>query len=290
MAEPRAKQGDLGENESLAMRAKEGDREASAALWERVHKLIIMLLSKYFPMCPQYNVEPDDLIQSGYFAMLRAVEAYDPEKEFRFTSYLNLNVQNVAKEDLGLRGHKTRPRNVRSLDEPIPGMEGDGVALADTIPDEGAAEAFEDVERDVYRQQLHDTLEECLDALPEAQADTIRARFYRGLTFKEVAALHGVSIEYTRQTERKALTALRHPRITRKLAAFRDDIIQCHSFRGVGWTAFNSTQASSVERTVERLEMVENRLMLASDLGKSRMRAHAREEFIDTIPREQAIR
>ncbi len=145
-------------------------------------------------------------------------------------------------------------------------IEGDGVALADTIPDEGAVEAFEDVERDVYRQQLHDTLEECLDALPEAQSDTIRARFYRGLTFKDVAALHGVSIEYTRQTERKALTALRHPRITRKLAAFREDIIQCHSLRGVGWTAFNSTQASSVERTVERLDRLTDREQFYTEL------------------------
>ena len=240
-------------NEELALLAKVCDRQATKSLWEAVQRLVFKLMSRYFPLCQKCGIEADDLIQAGYFAMLRAVKDYDPERGYLFNSYLNRHVSNVAKETLGLRGHKSRPKNVQSLDEPLPGTE-ESITLADTVPDPQAAAQLERVERDIYTRQLHDALGECLDTLPEEQRKIIRARYYDGYTLKEAAERDGRSVERIRQLENKGLRGLRKPQIRRRLAAFREDIISTRAYQGTGWAAFNASLLSSVEKTVERLE------------------------------------
>ena len=176
----------------LAMRAKQGDTEATGELWERVRLLIYKIQGKYAPLCDKCGIEREDLRQSGFFALLAAVKAFNPDKGYPFNSYLNRHVSNVAKETLGLRGHKTRPQNVRSLDEPIPGAEGDSIALGDTVPDPQAEEELERVERDIWNDQLHNALEGCLSALTDDQSDVIRARFYNGYTSKVMAEVTNI--------------------------------------------------------------------------------------------------
>lgn len=63
-------------NEELAIKCKT-DKDYIPALWEAVHKLICQWATKYLPVSgatSQYEV--DDLVQSGYFALLKAVNAY----------------------------------------------------------------------------------------------------------------------------------------------------------------------------------------------------------------------
>jgi len=244
----------VGENEMLAMRAKQGDTEATGELWERVRLLIYKLQGKYVPLCDKCGIEREDLRQSGFFALLAAVKAFNPDKGFPFTAYLNHHVASISLETLGLRGHKTRPQNVRSLDEPIPGAEGDSITLGDTVPDAQAAEELERVERDLWNEQLHNALEGCLSALTDDQSDVIRARFYNGYTLKEAAERDGRSVERIRQLEGQGLRGLRKPQNRRRLKAFREDIISTRAYQGTGWAAFSASLLSSVEKTVERLE------------------------------------
>lgn len=93
----------------------------------------------------------------------------------------------------------------------------DDVALGDIISDPAADTAVEAVEERDRAQRLHAALENALAALPEAERDVLRARYYQGRTPEEIATERGVGRERVRQIEAKALRILRHPKNSREL-------------------------------------------------------------------------
>ena len=77
-------------NEELAARAKAGNEEAFALLWAQNRRHIYYLAVKYRSIIEQNAfVDLDDFMQCGYLALVEAVNAFDPEKGFALTSYIN---------------------------------------------------------------------------------------------------------------------------------------------------------------------------------------------------------
>ena len=66
---------------------------------------------------------------------------------------------------------------------------------------------------------------EALALLDERKATVLRVRFYEGRTLESLAVQLGISRERVRQTESKAIRAIRFPRIQRKLEAYRENIL-----------------------------------------------------------------
>lgn len=84
-------------NEELAILIQQGNKELCTQLWERVRKLIVMLIEKYTKNWVLPNdIDKEDLLQCGYFVMLAAVKAYDPNKKYKFSSYLSYHVRNIV--------------------------------------------------------------------------------------------------------------------------------------------------------------------------------------------------
>ena len=82
-------------NEELAMRIKNGEKELLPTLWEQVKNLIAWKAQRYFNHCSTLGTlhyELDDLIQESYFAMLQAIEYYEPG-ECCFNTYLGLCIK-----------------------------------------------------------------------------------------------------------------------------------------------------------------------------------------------------
>ena len=236
-------------NEELAVLAKQGDRGATAALWEQTYRLIFSLMGKYYPLCANCGIEPDDLRQAGYFAMTRAVNAYDPDKPFLFTTYLGAHVSNVARETLGFIGRSGLPPVCRSLSEPL---DMEGITLEDTITDPDAAAQFERVEDEAYNAQLHDALEECFGRLTQEQADVLRERFYQGKAVSDMATERGVPPHSIRTAVGKSLRLMNTGRNAARLRGYQEDIIS-RSRRYGGFTSFATSGYSSVEWAAERL-------------------------------------
>lgn len=67
----------------LGKRARDGDSEAGRELIEKNLRLVINIAKKYVGC----GLELDDLIQSGNMGLMKAVEKYDPELGFRFSTY-----------------------------------------------------------------------------------------------------------------------------------------------------------------------------------------------------------
>ena len=79
-------------NEQLALACQAGDKQAIAQLWEQTKALICSWCYHYYERgrdrCAACGVELADLQQEGFLALLDAVQAFEPEREYKFTSWL----------------------------------------------------------------------------------------------------------------------------------------------------------------------------------------------------------
>lgn len=135
-----------------------------------------------------------------------------------------------------------------SLDAP---MYEDGPSLgeqqaADDDPEQEAIDA-------VFSEELK-AVWDCVDTLPEDQAEVIRCRYGHGLTMGQTAeatnAADGVAT--VRSTEQKALRALRTGSRKEKLLPLYEAIYGS-AMQGTGTGSFNRTWTSATERTALRI-------------------------------------
>lgn len=237
-------------NEKLALLAQQGDTEARNRLYEQNQGLLFNLMRRYFTICQRYGSTEEDLMQQAFFAIVLAVEAYDPAKGLKFATYLNHSVKRAVRGMLQMdrrKGEDYAPVPL-SLNAPITAEEIS--EIVDTLEDEAALQPFEDVEAVLYRQKLHSTLEVCMaEKLDERQAELLRKRYYHEKTQPQLSEEMGISVNRVRELQNKALVKLA---MDKRLREYREDIITRHAYNG-GPNWFKNHMASSVEWTVERL-------------------------------------
>ena len=77
-------------NEELAIRIKAGRRDLLPLLWAKNKRSIYLMAVKYRTIIRQHAfVDLEDFLQCGYFALVGAVEAYNPAKGWKLSAYLN---------------------------------------------------------------------------------------------------------------------------------------------------------------------------------------------------------
>lgn len=247
-------------NEALAAQAKAGDREALAALWEQNRGLLALMFNRlaaaYRERMDAAGVTLEDLEQEGYFAIAKAAKLYDPGAGTKFSTFLFYPVKTAFACAVGLRTERQRQEPLcrcDSLDAPLDAEDNGSATRGDTVPDAAAEQAFNDADECLYTAQLHSALDDALALLDERQAVVLRGRFYEGRTLESLAVQLGISRERVRQTESKAIRAMRFPRIQRKLEAYRENILANSSYHGTGFTAWKE-RGSIEERIAERIE------------------------------------
>lgn len=259
-------------NEELALLIQQGHKEYITELWENCFKLLYLLSDKfYFAYTDKITAcgyTQEDIHQGCFFVLLKMIEAYDPKKGFKFTSYANLHLKQffnrtVFGYDPTAKRLKNPLNSSDSVDVPIrskkDGSDTDNLII-DKIEDETAELDFECVEDEVCNTELHNALEDGIKTLSDNQQTVIRERFYNSTTLEEIGGMIGVSSSRAGQLTGEALRELRkYNAKTKRLDSFRDDIIDT-AYGGVGVSAFKNRQASSVESTVERLERERERM------------------------------
>lgn len=80
-------------NEELAMLVQAGDHAAHEQLWRQNVRLLYQILRRYFDVAKKYGMEKEDILQQSYFIVKAAAMAYDPAKQFSFTTYLGKQAQ-----------------------------------------------------------------------------------------------------------------------------------------------------------------------------------------------------
>ena len=151
------------------------------------------------------GIEERDLLQVAFIALMDTLTAWDADKGEFLTLY-GIKLKAAFTEACGRRTQRTRcdPINTvcRLMDEPI-GDEDSDLTLGDTLSDEAAEAAFEDIERMDFQQAVQAALAQ----LPDAQREAIIGEFWFGR-------------KPDPKLRREALRALRHPRIRKPLVEF----------------------------------------------------------------------
>lgn len=195
-------------NEELAVLAQSGDQTALAELWERNRPLCIKHSRKYMGLCVQAGIDVEDLMQELYFGFHAAVEAFEPNKGFAFTTYLTRHCWRVCADALHVRnGRKLPPRPV-SLQAPV-GEEDSDAEIQDLIADEAGEQPHEDVENRLYIEQFRTALNRSFGTLSETDARIIRAIYFQNKTLSALASELGCSHQRVHQLKQKAIAALR---------------------------------------------------------------------------------
>ena len=197
----------LGEQANkIAVSVQSGDGDV-LALWGMCRRYAMQQATRWLRAFEgSGGVELDDLEQSAFIGLLKAVQTWKPESG-AFSTWYTIQLKAVFVEAYGMRTKRTRedPLNKYhlSLDMPLDENEDGNFTIADVLPDEAAEAAFGDIERMDFQQAVQAALAQ----LPDAQREAIIGEFWFGR-------------KPDPKLRREALRALRHPRIRKPVVEF----------------------------------------------------------------------
>lgn len=189
--------------------------------------------------------------------MLETIQAYNPQKEYKFTTYINFHFRNAMNGAIGLKKPNILDE-CSSLDILV--GEDEETALVDLIEDKGAFAEFEqsDTEQAVYKLRL--LLEETLDCLPSNHGDILRLRYFDGITYTEIAKRLGLKTgQGVKNLERNAIRKISVSQNKRRLQEYRDIDLSNRAYFSTGLTSFMRNRASSQELAVEYVDRHEQK-------------------------------
>ena len=234
-------------NEELVAKIQAGERDRLPQLWSQVGRFVakranhIMAMYAAGYMANSGGVEFDDLYNSGYLALVAAVDTYQPEKGMKFISWFAFFVKTAFGNAGGWTSQKNDAlRRAVSLDAPIDG-EDDSDPISQIVEDTGAAQDIQAVEDKIFQEQLHAALERALQQLPDAEVEAIRGKYFEG---RELSSVE-------KRAECRGLSRLRAHASLRQY-------IELHTpyYLRVGVQTFQHDGDSSVERIVFKREQL----------------------------------
>ncbi len=196
-------------NEELAALIRAGDRERLGELWTQVRGLV-RRKARRWAAAGLGGVEPEDLTQAGFIAVMQAADSFDPAAGCAFTTWLEVYLKQEFAAATGQRTKRDRLDPLQtavSLDMPLTDSEGSPFILEDTLPDPAAEAALAAVGERDFAQRRRAAVEYAIATLPEDQQAAIRGRYFKG---EKVSA----------RVHEKALRLLRHPSRARALMAY----------------------------------------------------------------------
>ena len=235
-------------NEEMALLIKEGPEELIPALWDNVKLFVYLNCNRYYNnnkrKCEAAGVEPDDLRQEGYFAVLKAIESYDNMSGYKFITFMSYPLKNTFNELTGQR-KKRLLNDTISLDAPI--KSDDDLILLDTVKDK--RDYIEDIDDRLYNETLHNDLELALKDLDCKEETVIRYYYYKGYSDSEIAKELNINPKTATYSRKRGLNALMR---SKRLKEYREDIISQYAYKS-SFSSWYFKGISSVELTVMKL-------------------------------------
>ena len=228
-------------NEKLVREIQRGADPDGRSL-EQLYLQNFGLLRRIARKYSTYN-DMDDLCHEGYFALLSAVAAYDHNRGLSFASYycmwLKWRFLHYQEEQSGGKDDETV---VLSLDAV---MNDDGFTLADVVPD--PKDQHGETLQQTFNDELSAVLWRSVDALPEEQADIIKAFYRDGKPLSEACKERGISYSVGRDLKASGMRKLRQGKTAKQLRRFLDEEVFSRGIRRTGLSVFQQTGSSATE-------------------------------------------
>lgn len=155
----------------------------------------------------------------------------------------------VSREKLNQIRKAAQMGNIRSLDEPVQGMDGD-INIGDTVA--SGEDMEEDTIREIDKERMKRELWLAVDQLPGDLPAAVRLRYENGLTLEKTGRALGVNRERARQLESKAMRILRQPHRCRTFRGYFEEYLSAAPIHHVGVRRYLETWESEVEREALR--------------------------------------
>ncbi len=255
-------------NEELARQINAGDESLLPVLWEGVERFVYSQAYKFYRnqagRCRAAGVEVDDLYQTGYFALLKALEVFKRKGKNKITSYMGFHLKNEFHTLVGLRTSKGRNNmltNSMSLNEPLP----DGNStLMDIIKDESAEDEYTNALERVYQDEIKNIVHVGLKNLPQNQREIIEEIYLKNNSYRVTALNLGIELKTVKSLAQKAFVLLRR---NHEIAALKDEYISYIGLRHTSLSYFKDTWTSAVEYAAMRLEREERYKSIADSVN-----------------------
>ena len=270
-------------NEELAAAIKSGQNDLMEQLWDQCYFYIKKQAERWaYAWKNRIDFDAEDLIQSGYIALVEAVNGFEPEGS-SFIVYLRMHLFTEFQKVVGVRTSKRDALdNAISIETPVQGQnDGDREqTIADTIKAEETG--FEAAEDAIFRDQLASVVHEAVESLPERQCIVIDCHYLQGKSYSEIGEELCISCSRVGILCKKGLKALKRGKFSASLQELLFD--DRNLYQHTGLTAFKESGCSSPEWELLRMERTvsqfnargskESKILYAVDrLGWSRARA-----------------
>lgn len=245
-------------NEDIVREIQAGQTELYEQLWEQTRAFIrMMALRRYVHVQDVSGIDIDDLLQSGFLALVEAVKGYDADAGGGFLKYLELHLRSEFNKACGCRSKRAARDPIHralSLDVPVDADDPDGATFGDFQPCQDDCIAAADDK--VFQEQLRAAIDRLLSRLTPKAADVLRSSVLDEEPLEQIADRYCTSKRRIAGSRNQYLMQLRAlARSTpegKQLQRFVDESTDW--FRRVGPDQFSRTQTSAVESVVFQRE------------------------------------
>ena len=221
------------ESDKLFKMARQGDKEARNKLILHNVKLVMYEVKKRFGFA---GFDVEDLVSVGNIGLIKAVESFDREKGFNFSSYATRCIDN----EILMYLNKSRSEKVdTSLDKPvIGGHDDDEMDIMDTIKDDT------DIVNEWLAKERFQIIREAVEKLPEQGREIIKLYFgfYNNKTYT--------------QNEISRILSISQSEVSKKIKLFLSDLnVTLYNEGVIEKNYFENRSRNKRERIVSKIKV-----------------------------------
>lgn len=183
-------------------RMKKGDEEARNILIERNLRLVAHVAKKY----SSSNIDQDDLISIGSIGLIKGINSFDIDKNFKLATYVAKCIENEIL--MYLRSNKKRISDIY-LNEPIGKDKDDNEVTLQEVLENNERNVEDEVDLKFKIKKLYEKMKKILK---DREKVIIELRFglngQKPKTQKEIAKMMNISRSYVSRIESKAICKL----------------------------------------------------------------------------------
>ena len=242
-------------NEEIVKAIQAGETDLIGQLWDQCSPFIRKQAGRWKrAWVDRTDIDVDDLVQVGYFAICSAVRGWNADKGSSFLNYLEWYLKTEFATACSCRNTASRADPIYSalrFESPVSG-DTDGLTVADTLGEDCLE--LEAIEEKDYREYIAKVVREAVARLPENYRKAVEAHFLDGVPYTTIAESMGVSKQWAHQLGQCGLRKMREN--TRNAELKKLYFGERNLYQGTGFSAWRDTGISAPEREALRLEML----------------------------------